>query len=158
MQPKTTDRSAAVQHRLLTGVLVVAAVTLSGCSSSDDASETQPLPDYEPNPVDVNAAASKVDPAELRLPLQLEDDTIVDPGWQTPPHSVDNMFLSAGGDDSVLTFRAVDDTGTIRWEAQRPISCSGFTLTSDDEQRYAVLADIDSEAQDLATPWSMPTS
>src|SRR5699024_3271198 len=107
MPPKTTDRSAAVQHRLLTGVLVAAAVTLSGCSSSDDASETQPLPDYEPNPVDVNAAASKVDPAELRLPLQLEDDTIVDPGWQTPPHSVDNMFLSAGGDDSVLTFRAV---------------------------------------------------
>lgn len=149
MQPKTTDRSAAVQHRLLTGVLVAAAVTLSGCSSSDDASETQPLPDYEPNPVDVNAAASKVDPAELRLPLQLEDDTIVDPGWQTPPHSVDNMFLSAGGDDSVLTFRAVDDTGTIRWEAQRPISCSGFTLTSEDEQRYAVLADIDSETQDL---------
>src|SRR5699024_11694124 len=64
-------------------------------------------------------------------------------------HSVDNMFLSAGGDDSVLTFRAVDDTGTIRWEAQRPISCSGFTLTSDDEQGYAVLADIDSEAQEL---------
>src|SRR5699024_10525004 len=241
MQPKTTDRSAAVQHRLLTGVLVAAAVTLSGCSSSDNASQTPPLPDYQPDPVSVNEAASKVDPAELRLPLQvvddtivepgwqtpphsvdnmflsaggddsvltfrrseehtsdlqssyptrrssvldnasqtpplrdyqpdpvsvneaaskvdpaelrlplqLEDDTIVDPGWQTPPHSVDNMFLSAGGDDSVLTFRAVDDTGTIRWEAQRPISCSGFTLTSDDEQRYAVLADIDSEAQDL---------
>src|SRR5690625_6968918 len=59
------------------------------------------------------------------------------------------MFLSAGGDDSVLTFRAVADTGSIRWEAQRPISCSGFTVTSEDEQRYAVLADIDSETQDL---------
>src|SRR5699024_8022757 len=144
-----TCGSADVQHRLLTGVRVAAAVTLSGCRSSDNASQTPPLPDYQPDPVSVNAAAPKVDPAELRLPLQLEDDTIVDPGWQTPPHSIDNMFLSAGGDDSVLTFRAVDDTGTIRWEAQRPISCSGFTLTSDDEQRYAVLADIDSEAQDL---------
>src|SRR5699024_9067400 len=119
MQPKNTDRyTRTAQYRLLTGVLVAAAVTLSGCSSSDNASQTPPLPDYQPDPVSVNAAASKVDPAELRLPLQLEDDTIVDPGWQTPPHSVDNMFLSAGGDDSVLTFRAVDDTGTIRWEAQ----------------------------------------
>src|SRR5699024_12190264 len=45
MQPKTTDRSSAVQHRLLTGVLVAAAVTLSGCSSSDNASQTPPLPD-----------------------------------------------------------------------------------------------------------------
>src|SRR5699024_6210185 len=94
-------------------------------------------------------AASKVDLAELRLALQLEDDTIVDPVCQTPPLSDDNLFLSAGGDDSMLTFRVVDDTVSIRWEAQPPISCSVFTLTTDEEQRYAVLADIDSEAQDL---------
>src|SRR5699024_3778625 len=128
MQPKTTDRSAAVQHRLLTGVLVAAAVTLSVCSSSDNASQTPPLPDsqpetptnlppqadgssaavqqqlptgvllaaantlsvcrrpdpaslmqpihyYQPDPVSVDEAASKVAPAELRFRLKLEDDT-----------------------------------------------------------------------------------
>src|SRR5690625_3516096 len=126
MQPKTTDRAAAVQHRLLTGVLVAAAVTLRGCSSSDNASQTPPLPDYQPDPVSVNAAASKVDPAELRLPLQLEDDTIVDPGWQTPPHPGDNMILSAGGDYSMPPLRGADAPGRSRWQAQRTISCSCY--------------------------------
>src|SRR5690625_3130709 len=83
MQPKTTDRSAAVQHRLVTGVLGAAAVTLGGCSSSDDASDTQPLPGYEPNPVGGNAAGSTADPAERRLPRQLGGATIGGPGWQT---------------------------------------------------------------------------
>ena len=150
MHPKNTKRHCrAAQPWLLTGTLLAAAVTLSACSSSHSASQPQSLPEYVPDPVSVNEAASEVDTGKLRLPLQLEYVTVVDPGWQTPPHSVDDMFLSAGGDDTVLTFRAVDDTGTIHWEAQRPLSCSGFTLTSDDGQRYAVLADIDPDTENL---------
>src|SRR5690625_2557881 len=101
MQPKNTDRyTRTAQYRLLTGILLAATVTLSACSSSDNTSETRALPDYDPDPVSVNEAASEVDTGELRLPLQLEDDRIVDPGWQTPPHYAGRAYSS-------------DDTGTV---------------------------------------------
>ncbi|GAA4114078.1 hypothetical protein [Enteractinococcus coprophilus] len=130
------------------GAALAAAVLLSACGSGGDSSQGQTLPDYDPAPAQVNSPATEVKKDELRVPLQFTHQSLVAPGWQTPPHGADGVFLSAGHNDDILTFRAVDDTGTILWEAQRPLSCTGFTLTTaDDEQSYAVLTDIDADVQ-----------
>ena len=128
------------------GAALVAATLLSSCGSIGG-SQGHTLPDYDPQPAQVNAPAAEVKKDELRLPLQFTHQSVVAPGWQTPPHSADGVFLSAGHHDDVLTFRAVDDTGTILWEAQRPLSCTGFTLTTANNEGYAVLTDIDADVQ-----------
>lgn len=129
------------------GAALAAAVLLSACGSGGDSSQGQTLPDYDPAPAQVNSPATEVKKDELRVPLQFTHQSLVAPGWQTPPHGADDVFLSAGHNDDILTFRAVDDTGTILWEAQRPLSCTGFTLTSSDKGTYAVLTDIDADVQ-----------
>ena len=126
------------------GVVLTAAVVLSACSSGQ---QTELLPDYDPEPQQVNSPAGTTDTSDLRLPLQLAEGQVVAPGWRTPPHTADGVSLSAEHHEDVLTFRAVDVTGTVLWEAQRPLSCTGFTLTSDGDQHVAVLTDIDAEVQ-----------
>lgn len=135
----------APKAQMFVGLTLVTALTLSACGS--DGAQGQLLPDYDPVPVAVDTPAAEVDTSELRLPLQLADNQVLEPGWQTPPHYADDVFLSAADDDDVLTFRAVDTSGTVLWEAQRPLSCTGFTLTSGQDQSYAVLTDIDDDVQ-----------
>lgn len=134
-----------VMSRLRTATILGSVLVLSACSTDGSSFEGRALPDYDPTPVSVNEAAPEVETDELRLPLQLEANPVVDPDWQTPPHYADEIFLSAADDDDVLTFRAVDATGTILWEAERPLSCTGFTLSSADDSSYAVLTDIEGE-------------
>ena len=131
--------------RLRIGAVLIGAVLLSACGS--DNFQGQILPDYDPTPAQVDSPAPQIHKDELRLPLQFTHQSVVAPGWQTPPHRAEDVFLSAGHDDDILTFRAVDDTGNILWEAQRPLSCTGFTLTTADNESYAVLTDIDAEVQ-----------
>lgn len=126
--------------------LGIAAVLLSACSASGTSSE-EVLPAYDPVPRTVDQPAIDVDATQLRVPRQLAERQVVDPGWQTPPHGVDGVFLSAGHTADVLTFRAVDVHGTVLWEADRPLSCTGFTLTTANEQHSAVLTDIDAPVQ-----------
>lgn len=140
-----TLSSTKFRVRMRLGAALAAAALLSACG--DNGSQGQALPDYEPQPEQVNSPATEVNKDELRVPLQFTHQSVVAPGWQTPPHGADGVFLSAGHDDDVLTFRAVDDTGTILWEAERPLSCTGFTLTTADDTSYAVLTDIDADVQ-----------
>src|SRR5699024_7593414 len=139
--PRTVQFLA--NRRRIAGAALISVLALSAC----DGSEAEPLPDYDPVPVAVDRLAAEVYPAELRLPLQLADAPVLAPGWQTPPHYADDVFLSAADNDGVLTFRAVDTSGTVLWETQRPLSCTGFTLTSAQDQSYAVLTDIDDDVQ-----------
>lgn len=126
------------------GFALAAAIAFSACGSGQEA---ELLPDYNPAPHQVNRQAAVADTSALRLPLQLSGQQVVAPGWGTPPHVAGDVYLSAEHHDDVLTFRAVDATGLILWEAQRPLSCTGFTLTSANDQHLAVLTDIDAEVQ-----------
>lgn len=126
---------------------MLAAVVLTACGASANSQEQQLLPDYDPTPTQVNSSAVEVDKTDLWLPLQLAEQQVLSPGWLTEPLHADGVFLSAKHDDDVLIFRAVDATGSILWEAQRPRSCTGFALTAANDQHLAVLTDIDADVQ-----------
>src|SRR5690625_1383608 len=139
--PRTVQFLA--NRRRIAGAALISVLALSACGGS----EPEPLPDYDPVPVAVESPATEVDTAELRLPLQLADAPVLAPGWQTPPHYADDVFLSAADNDDVLTFRAVDTSGTVLWDTQRQRRCAGFTLTSGPGPSYAVLSGVDDDVQ-----------
>jgi len=141
MRPRFVNTS---RRGWVAGAALTAVLTLSACG---DASTDEALPQYDPTPVTVEETATEINRQAFRLPLQVSDTPVVDPGWQTPPQYADGVFLSADHTGDVLTFRAVDGTGTVQWKADRPLSCTGFTLTSHQDTSYAVLTDIDAEVQ-----------
>lgn len=138
-------RNTAYSPGWLAGLALAGLFTLSACGNTDE----QTLPQYDPAPSVLESPAPEVDRQTFRLPLQFTDAPVVNPGWQTPPQYTDGVFLSAEHAEDVLTFRAVDSSGTLLWEADRPLSCTGFTITSHDDLHYAVLTDIDAEVQSL---------
>lgn len=132
----------------LSAICLILALGLTGCATADqDWQGGGLLPDYDPTPQTVVQPADVTDAADLWLPLQLEDQLVLDPGWQTPPAYADGVFLSASDHENVLTFTAADDTGQVLWQAERPLSCTGFTLTTTQHQTVAVLTDIDDTHQ-----------
>ncbi len=137
------SRDVMARRHWLTGAALAVLLSFSACANSNG----EALPDYDPAPSAVESPAAETDREPLRLPLQFHDVPVVDPGWQTPPQYADDVFLSATHAEDVLTFRAVDSTGSILWEADRPLSCTGFTLTSNEDASYAVLTDIDADVQ-----------
>ncbi|OAV62375.1 PQQ-binding-like beta-propeller repeat protein [Enteractinococcus helveticum] len=136
-----------VKSQIRLGLAVLSAVVLTACGAHTTSQDDQLLPDYDPTPTQVNTPAVEADKADLWLPLQLAEQQVLSPGWLTAPLHADGVFLSAEHHHDVLTFRAVDTTGTILWEAQRPLSCTGFTLTAANDQHLAVLTDIDADVQ-----------
>lgn len=148
--------TSSIRSWLISATLVL---VLSACGSAgtDDA-----LPEYDATPSAIETPAAEAARDDLRLPLQVRDATIVDPGWQTPPQYANDVFLSADHTQEVLTFRAVDSTGSILWEADRPLSCTGFTLTTNQDTSYAVLTDIDAAedrlSQTTASAYDLHTS
>lgn len=140
----TKKLRGAAPSRVRSGLILVAGLVLSACASG---TQTELLSDYDPVPNQVNRPAAEVDTSKLWLPLQLAEQQVVSPGWRTPPHTIADVYLSAEHHDDVLTFQAVDATGMVLWEAQRPLSCTGFTLTTANDQHLAILTDIDAEVQ-----------
>src|SRR5699024_4644138 len=67
-----------------------------------------------------------------------------------PKHSND-IFLAADDADGILTYRAVDSSGMVLWEAERPQSCTGFALTSVGEDSIAVLRDVEPSGEGFGT-------
>lgn len=151
------------QRAVVVGIALVSALVLAACNSTSTSDGEQSVPDYDPAPQPVNTAAPAAkseDVGDLRLPFQLEENPVVDPQWQTAPQYADGVFLAAGDSGGVLTYRAVDSSGTVLWEAERPLSCTGFTLTSADGRWLAVLTDItpsDDSFGTTASAYDLPT-
>ena len=83
-----------------------------------------------------------VDHAELRLPLEMSPMIVVDPGWTSTPLELDGIFLGYREESEHLRFLAVGEDGTLLWQADRPLTCTGFSLTRGaDGAAVAVLAD-----------------
>ncbi|MDN6605029.1 hypothetical protein, partial [Brevibacterium sp.] len=127
------------------GLLTLAAglcttLALFGCTSPEEP------PDLEREPKQVDAELDAVDVSELQLPLIVEQLELVEPGWDLDVKHLGDVFLSAHSGDERLDFSAVDSNGTIRWQAQRPTGCTGFTVTADSEGNpLAVLTDSASD-------------
>jgi len=118
---------------------------LAACSSSEPA-PTQPTPAApveDPTPRRRGEVAPRVAPEEMRLPLEMIPMIVVDPGWTAPSQQLDGVFVGYREGEDRLTYLAVDQDGTVLWEADRPLSCTGFTLTRGaDDQPFVVLADL----------------
>ncbi|TDS82947.1 hypothetical protein [Nesterenkonia aurantiaca] len=132
-------------------VLGVLGLTLGACAAPPDqdpsaeAESTHSPGSLDPDPVPVQSPAEEVDLDAIRLPVHLTDLVSVDPGWDTPPQVHDGVFLGPREEEGRLVFSAVSADGTLLWTAQRPLSCTGFALTSAGDRALAVLTDVDPE-------------
>ena len=103
---------------------------------------TPPDVTVDPEPIPIGELAEPVDATELRLPLEMTVMIVVDPGWTSAPLERDGIFLGYSEEGGRLRFIAADQDGTLLWEVQRPLSCTGFALSADaDGRAIAVLAD-----------------
>ncbi|MGP5078666.1 outer membrane protein assembly factor BamB family protein [Brachybacterium alimentarium] len=133
-----------MRRRSLTLALPLGLVVLAGCDPAAPAggSKSPPHVDVDPAPTVLGELATAVDVASLRLPLEMTPMIVVDPGWTATPLERDGIFLGYSDAGDRLRFRAVDQDGTVLWEAQRPLSCTGYSLSADaDGRAVAVLAD-----------------
>lgn len=137
MQEETFVRTPKIA-----AVLTATMLSISSCAYGESVGRDA-VPDYDPTPQSVNSAAPEADTQQWRIPLQLQDLPIVDPQWATKPKHSNDIFLAADDADGILTYRAVDSSGMVLWEAERPQSCTGFALTSVGEDSIAVLSDVE---------------
>ncbi|MGO1833428.1 MAG: hypothetical protein ACTH0C_02025, partial [Actinomycetaceae bacterium] len=112
---------------------VIAALVLVACGSE---------PEVDREPRSAAHAPAEVDTEGLRMPLILGDAVLHDPGWSSAPQEHDGVYLAPATGSGTLEFRAVDSDGEALWTAERPLSCTGFTVsTGPDGEPIAVLTD-----------------
>ncbi|MCL3862274.1 hypothetical protein [Actinotalea sp. K2] len=111
-------------------------------------------------PVPVGLLADHVEIDPRALPYAFEGSTAVDPGWQDAPQESAGVFLgrsAANSETGTVRFTAVDATGVILWEAERP-SASVAVLSTALDRPIVVLThegtaqdQLDAVAYDLKT-------
>lgn len=125
------------RRRLTTAVAGAAALTaaLVGCTKGGARD------DFDRVPEQVDSELKAADTSDLQLPLIVEPLELVEPGWDLPVQSAGQVFFSGQRSEDTVTFSAVDTTGTARWQAERPRSCTGFTVTAKGKIPLVVLTD-----------------
>lgn len=132
------SRPASIVALLTTTVMM-----LSACGFGEPEPERDPYAFEDPLP--------QVDVSQMRLPTSLEGLEVLDPDWATEPKYADGVYLAAGEREGLLEFTAVSVHGEVLWAAQRPASCTGFAVTTDDQGRaLAVLTDTETTSDALA--------
>lgn len=137
-------------------VLAVLLTVLGACASS--------TVQVDPAPTTVGELAPASDAVEeIDLPLGLSGLPVLDPGWDQPPQERDGYFLGLVHPeaDEPLRFVAARDDGVLLWQAERPPSCAGYTLSRAGGQPIAVLMDVepgnDTLTQTSATAYDLAT-
>lgn len=119
---------------------LAALLVLVACSA-----EREPTAPVATEPVPVGQPATAADVPATSVPLALSDLPVLDPGWDEAPQELDGLLLAIGHPEQAggpVRFIAAREDGTVLWQAERPPSCTGFTLTRDGERTIAVLADV----------------
>lgn len=141
----------------ITASATAALLALAACTSEPEHQE----PNYEPSPQTVESQVAEAEDQDLRLPYQLEEAPLLDPVWDSPPQQAGGIYLAPGETDGILTFTALDTDGIVLWQAERPLSCTGFAITNDGTQDLAVLTDLepneDSFGTTTATAYNLKT-
>lgn len=125
---------------LLFALALPAALVACAPDQPDDA---QTPVDPTPTLIDEPAPAAEVPAAALPMPVA--DQPALDPGWDQVPRELDGLLLGLQhpqDDGGPVRFVAAREDGTVLWHAQRPPSCTGFTLTRAGEDVIAVLTDV----------------
>lgn len=107
------------------GLIGLAACDRDGSPGPVQMTDHPPQDDLDPAPVLLDGSADPVDVTELRLPLEMTPMIVVDPGWTAAPVERDGIFLGYSDAEDQLRFRAVDQDGTLLWEALRPSELHG---------------------------------
>ncbi|WP_218221027.1 hypothetical protein [Nesterenkonia sp. Act20] len=147
----------APRRARITALISVLALSLGACATEqaqEPTSQEEAAPasvSVDPDPVRVESAAKDAELDDVHLPVHLTDLVSVDPQWDTPPQVHDDVFLAPGEQDGRLVFSAVAADGTVLWTAERPLSCSGFALTSAGDRSLAVLTDLTEPGQSAET-------
>ena len=110
------------------GLLMLSACESSGAGGGQDDPTSAPDIAVDPEPTVLGERAEPLDVTELRLPLEMTVMIVVDPGWTATPLERDGLFLGYREEVDRLRFIAAEQDGTLLWEAQRPLSCTGFAL------------------------------
>jgi len=148
-----------------TALVVVALTALVACSPTPPTGPARPdnaVVDPTPQLLGAPAPPAQVDPRSL--PSQMMEVAVVQPGWDLPPVEIDGIFLglaSPKGAERSLRAIAVDSAGTLLWQARRPVTCSGFTLSRAGGAPIAVLTDVSSSpggvSETTATAYDLAT-
>ncbi|MFK4760129.1 hypothetical protein ACI3KS_04260 [Microbacterium sp. ZW T5_45] len=130
------------RRSLLRGVTVLACATvaLSACSS-DGIVDGRPA-DLDPTPYGVDAPAPTAAATNLALPEEFENAPLLDPGWIATPQEAGGIFLGLREETDRVVFSAVSDTGSVLWEAERPMICSASVATMAADRPIGVLMDL----------------
>jgi hypothetical protein len=123
---------------LAVGVLAFAITACAPTVAPDAASASL---DRTPHPVGT-AAPYYGDDVELSLPPGFDDVRVLDPGWDVPPQESHGIYLAPRVEDNRVVFTAVSADGIELWTAERPMLCSAFVVTTDDDGPLAILMDI----------------
>jgi len=122
-------------------MMAVGALVLALALTSYSRLATDAEADLERVPHEAHTALPTVDPA-APLPLHRDEPRVVDPGWGVTPQELDGVFVAPRERDGSLEFMAVAADGTVLWVAERPISCTGYALTTTNSgNALAVLTD-----------------
>lgn len=142
------------------GLLMLSACESSGAGGGQDDPTSAPDIAVDPEPTVLGERAEPLDVTELRLPLEMTVMIVVDPGWTATPLERDGLFLGYREEADRLRFIAAEQDGTLLWEAQRPLSCTGFALSADaDGRAIAVLADTGSGPGEMSlTAYDLSTA
>ena len=77
------------------------------------------------------------------LPEPLAGRRLVDLGWEEIPNETDGVFVGLSQvTEDALQISAIRSDGTILWDTERPLACTGFALTSSGDRPVAVLTDL----------------
>lgn len=121
--------------------LAVTAVLLGACSLVGGGERTAQTIDTTVRRGDGPHPIAEVDPRDLPTPFT--DRQLLDPGWEALPDEAEGIFLGIGPFTAhAVQFSATASDGTVLWTTQRPLSCTGFTLTFDGQRTLAVLTDL----------------
>lgn len=119
-----------MRARRAVALLLGAALALTGCATDADV-DTAP---------EIEAVSE-----QLRLPMPYDEREVLDPKWDLAPIAHPDGILGGSVGSTELTFTAISTDGTPLWRQARPLSCSGFTVTSAaDGSAVAVLTDLQS--------------
>jgi len=132
-----------MKRRVLLASLPLLGLAACAPDGGETEEKTAASPVENAEPVLVGERAELIDYTNVRLPLEMIPMIVVDPGWSSAPQQLDGIFLGYREEETHLRFLAVDQDGTVLWQADRPLDCTGFALTRGAEDTpVAVLADL----------------
>lgn len=130
-----------MRGRTLAALAALAALTVL-VSCTEHAEKPEPASTSTAEAQSAQGHAALVDPT-VALPVSWSESAVADTGWTVEPQIVGEFVVGFADDDGVLVYSVIDSTGRVRWQAERPASCTGFAVATTQGRATVVLTDSD---------------